>query len=1105
MNQDESCYRCPDKPNPASNAEEPLCASCRSSVSEPESDTREPGVQWWGGGHAPEKVPGVYPRSHTAVDRWMGHSEKKPFAPWGEKDHPEADPDKDARWKWGLAANHRPFEQAKMGADDPRIDGLAFIQEKDDPFVYVDGDDVRDPETGEIHPAFLAILNHLGPTYADISQSGAGVHAIYEGDLPGDEVQVKWELDDDPFGSNDDLPEIEIYSTKRVLVMTGDHIAGTPDTAQAWDDEVVETLLDAAGYINDESDSTRPDPSAARSDYDFDDYEPEAYTSEETTGDARDIIAAIDRLHPQDVADRTIVHEWNDGATTSQNARAFVPTWGKDANGTANIVTDRVWQDTGGGGYGGPAVMAAIDAGIMDPQTASPRDLEGDDWWAAVDHLRELGFNIPTYEQDTGAKNTHRGPLVDRVYLPANDEVGTHIGWNVHDERADGMTQQDVYDRTTATIERAMDEGGATLVDGIMGCGKTYSSFKAAAEREEPLLYCCAREELYEQGEDYARAVGVDADSIYVLPSLFRDCPSAASDHGDAVQDRLKALHALGVQPKTMHALLDLPCEDDGDCPYHARMQFEPDDFDVLIGHYAHAHLPQVASGRHVVVDENPADAYFERIEGNHLIRSVNRFLSFDESPPYDDFEDLLANRDNPERREQARDWYDWWAQEEEWDPDERNAVRYETDGYHALTPHAVYGIIFGESVGENNPYDRTVIDGRNPIVFRNADEDAGYAVTVNTPPSNALHYARSIIGLDGTPTLLPRDHPDTGPLGRAPEWNLALNQRFTVRRVLTDEERQTFISEVQDINIIQTTDAIKPYSSGEHRNRDRDFALIEAAADEYAHDPTVFTTKKVREAYEEHEDALPCEVREWDHYGNLRGSDKYGSHRLGVVLGSPHYGDEWLRERAALLGRDVTPSGKGADRDYGNAVGDALFESMRESVVAQSALRFGRDGEGARVLVHTAAIPDFIPSEYEGHVVTTWDDAQRKALNLLNDGFIGTAQEMADHLSVGIRQTRNILNGLADRGFAQRRRDPTDGRRYEWSADEVGDAPVYGVTELPEQGRAENGKDPVQGSLREVSVSPASSRSLRVYDRRRDGAGADSEGDPPPERAGAD
>lgn len=97
--------------------------------------------------------------------QWMGRRDQKPFAPCGDRDHPDAAPDEDARWKCGLTENYVDGTTVAMAEDDPRLDGRAFLQQHGDPNVHVDGDDVRRPETGERHPAFLDVLTRLGATY----------------------------------------------------------------------------------------------------------------------------------------------------------------------------------------------------------------------------------------------------------------------------------------------------------------------------------------------------------------------------------------------------------------------------------------------------------------------------------------------------------------------------------------------------------------------------------------------------------------------------------------------------------------------------------------------------------------------------------------------------------------------------------------------------------------------------------------------------------------------------------------------------------------------------------------------------------------------------
>lgn len=344
----------------------------------------------------------TYPNTLLVREQWMARDGKLPFAPWGDRDAPAEcntsdcpadradDPrcDCDARRKWGYEAFYRDGETVAMAEEDPKIDGRAFIQRADDPFSFVDGDDVRDPETGAVHPAFVEILNRFGLTYADVSTSGAGVHANYKGDLPNDIPEAKWIIDDEPWGTNDDLPAIEIYSNTHVCVTTGERLPGAADDVREWDSDAVRRVLDEAGELR----QTATD----RADFDADDYEPEVTDADETTTEIRDIYHALDRLNAQRVAEDTIVAEWLEGRTEH---RCFRPTWASpDYDGTAIYCDRDKFVDTGHrGGYGGAAAMAAIDAGLVS-DTDCPRAVSGETWFEALAHLRDdLGYSIPEF------------------------------------------------------------------------------------------------------------------------------------------------------------------------------------------------------------------------------------------------------------------------------------------------------------------------------------------------------------------------------------------------------------------------------------------------------------------------------------------------------------------------------------------------------------------------------------------------------------------------------------------------------------------------------------------------------------------------------------
>jgi len=367
---------------------------------EPEADTGGP----WDGVDFSEEESGVWPDELLDRKQWMGHTEKLPFAPWSERDPPtdcarddcpadradDPECDCDGRFKWSYEGHYVDGDTVAIAEDDPQLDGRVFIQTDDDPYGFVDGDDVRDPETGAVHPAFLDILNELGLSYADISTSATGVHVNYRGELPGGVPEASWELDDEPWGANDDTPAIEIYANKHVCVATGEHAVGSPTEVREWDAQALREVLDEAGQLRQSVPS--------RSDVDLSDHEPTATSSDETTTDIRDQFTALNRLDARKVAAKTIVSKWNDSASTSAGARAFWPTWGSTTSdsGTANYVDEDIWNDTGqNGGYGGPLVMALIDAGEITNRGASPRDARGENYFAAVEHLRELGFDVP--------------------------------------------------------------------------------------------------------------------------------------------------------------------------------------------------------------------------------------------------------------------------------------------------------------------------------------------------------------------------------------------------------------------------------------------------------------------------------------------------------------------------------------------------------------------------------------------------------------------------------------------------------------------------------------------------------------------------------------
>ena len=262
-------------------------------------------------------------------------------------------------------------------------------------------------------------------------------------------------------------------------------------------------------------------------------------------------------------------------------------------------------------------------------------------------------------------------------------------------------------------------------------------------------------------------------------------------------------------------------------------------------------------------------------------------------------------------------------------------------------------------------------------------------------------------------------------------------------RQVLTDDERAEFLAETQGNVFIQASEHVKPYSSGRHNYPTEDAALLAAVRESYGggDPPVVFTDKKVRDEYEAAGFVDEGLAETFDHPGNLRGSDEYGSCRLAVQLGSSHHGDHEVRRRAAMLGETVAPEGKGRDRDYGSELGNKLVYQMREAQSAQNALRVGRDGHGSVFVFDTCAFPDWVPVEEGVADVSAWSEAEQSIREAWSEfsaaeregGVTTAAVSEAAGTAVGERHTRTCLDRLASRGYLEKHDDPDDGRRVVW------------------------------------------------------------------------
>ncbi len=138
--------------------------------------------------------------------------------------------------KSGVKADHTDpknwvtFDQA-VELVQLRFQGIGFEFTENDPFVCIDLDDCRDPETGEIKPWALRVIQTIG-SYTEVSPSGTGLHIIVRGSKPGNRCR---------------RDHLEMYEAKRFLTVTGQHLETTPLTIEDRQAEVNEVYLTCLG------------------------------------------------------------------------------------------------------------------------------------------------------------------------------------------------------------------------------------------------------------------------------------------------------------------------------------------------------------------------------------------------------------------------------------------------------------------------------------------------------------------------------------------------------------------------------------------------------------------------------------------------------------------------------------------------------------------------------------------------------------------------------------------------------------------------------------------------------------------------------------------
>ena len=938
--------------------------------------------------------------------------------------------------------------------------------------VLIDWDDVRDPETGAIHPIVEEALVEVGG-YAEISQSGEGIHQFIFGEVPGSLRTFIRHIDTEPF-VGDDLPAVEMYQSGRLCAMTGRHVEGTGDDVVEAQD-TIDRLCWEFGRADNAGPGTPTDPfESERDDIETSDASEDTSRASGDVPDHSAVAAAVDQATEYDGPDADALREEVPDECSLEYYAVVRAFHGGYAGAS-------YWQLEGTA-----AVLGERDGLTTDEIIADLLDGEDDADWAG-ETRRQVEYVYRRAQDGTARAARSRETLAEWGVLPEElvDDEDPVAALPL--ERLDQLdaqearryaskhgvswpTTREARERLRSSIMETMRHGDTRLHDAPTALGKSYTVAtepwlrRADTTGEAPVIHLSETREARDQAADASR----DADVSHArLLGRSEACPVAAGEHDPATDDDQddpdvvitkdgvpasdwfdRVCEGRGLPFSVAHKYLDehndqdadLPCCEEGECRSIAQWDGLPRDDDgepaVDVVHATHgfAHVPSLRNGTNLIFDERPsfvADLTHDRVR-----KAVTAYLSAASAPTstYEQFVSrTLRGDDTPnEHGEHA-----FISQALEYVPDREWYL--EADGAHTLAPaltRAIYYALLpddeeGDAADANGRYAATV-SHKPPRLDKDAsddstwnrtyvsvviDEDLTVRVVRNSP---SMAGARSVVGLDA--------HPDVT------LWQQNVHPDILIDPVLGPSERALWRRYERGLLTVGVGDATRPLTSGEYFDEDGSRAFFGALRDHFGDRfSTAITAASVESRTGDLLEDVGVDDPETMHYGEEKSRDDFGDEDVGALNGCIDPGDDYVLDLLAEAGLDARPETTTSDdgdehrahgRGFVGPDADAaasLLASVREQHVAQAAGRYARNADDpedrAIVFVRTIAAPaGFLDLTVPG---VEWlpTDAQQEIVETLHNQRKATARELAEAVDVSKEHVRKTLRRLSDTG----------------------------------------------------------------------------------------
>jgi hypothetical protein len=624
-----------------------------------------------------------------------------------------------------------------------------------------------------------------------------------------------------------------------------------------------------------------------------------------------------------------------------------------------------------------------------------------------------------------------------------------------------------MYDDVEYSIEELTRYSEPVIFRGAPGVGKTTSLFKVAYKKNEPVTYLAARRDMYESAEQKALEAGFESDDIAIVPSPFEECPTFMGAHGDEMEAEYNSLYSVGIGAAYFHESdsKPSPCHTvTRRCPYMIQRIEDPDEYEVIIGHYKHALNEKLIRDRLTFVDEFAQDDSITTVtktgldDDTHLRigRALDGYFSYADFLPGNSFDHFIALLSAGQIKNPEMHAGDILCHPDgsggglvvseqdllEMDPDKR---------FHKRAPTIVFGLLLAEDLG--NEWHSWTSSPAFAQEFENLSES--FAVARNDPNNydnlevymlepTDLSAASQVIGLDGT--------------ARKVMWDTIFEQDFTIENFITDDQMPTYVKDVQGMELWQSCTKARPYAGG-----NRGYISWEANASTalYARmkrgKPVVITPKKAASVLEQEieetfeKDVKPVEVTTSSgtevenvmNFAMVRSNNEAAGSEAICIFGCPQPSDDVFNRWGALMGVGVerVEGSKGMDLEFEpQPVAQEIYEHFTLDDVEQAIMRGRRgndDDEGSTVIVGTGKTPSWFTPDVPLNISDESpfrSDTRRQLIRYLMQKGQATSTEIRDETGFSRSGLHHAMSPLLEDEMVEKESQPGRASIYTWN-----------------------------------------------------------------------